>query len=502
MLNSSKQIRTGALISYFAIIFNMLAGLIYTPWMISQIGQNNYGLYTLANSLITIFVMDFGMGSAVSRFVSKYRAENNQKAINDFLGLTYKLYIALDGIILVVFLVLSFFINRIYANLTIDELATFKSLYLIVGLFSIISFPFTNLNGILTAYEKFVNLKLADLFHKVFIIVAMVFALYMGYGVFALVTVNALSGILTILIKLLILRSKTDVKVNLKFKDNKLLKQIFGFSMWTTIKSFAQRIMFNISPSIIAAMVGSVEVAFFSLATTIEGYVFTFANAINGMFLPKISRILVGENSDEKLNKLLVKVAKFHVYTIGFVILCILALGQNFVQLWLGDGYQKVYYCAILIIFPSLIELPQQIAKTALLAKEVVKPQAIIYVVMVVLTVIISFITVPVFGAIGASAAIFISYIFRTVAENFLYKKYLNINIGEYFKNMYFKWSFSAILVLLVGFGLNSIFKDVNFITFVASVCIMAIVYFITLFFTDIEKNDRILLLKKFKILK
>ena len=99
LINSSKQIKIGALISYFAIAFNMVAGLIYTPWMITQIGKNNYGLYTLATSLITIFVMDFGMSAAVSRFVSKYRAEDNQEAVNNFLGMAYKLYIALVTLI-------------------------------------------------------------------------------------------------------------------------------------------------------------------------------------------------------------------------------------------------------------------------------------------------------------------------------------------------------------------------------------------------------------------
>ena len=58
MSNSSKQIKLGAIMSYFTIAFNMVAGLIYTPWMIEQIGRNDYGLYTLANSVISMFLAD------------------------------------------------------------------------------------------------------------------------------------------------------------------------------------------------------------------------------------------------------------------------------------------------------------------------------------------------------------------------------------------------------------------------------------------------------------
>ena len=35
-MNSSKQLKFGAIMSYFTIAFNMIAGLIYTPWMIEE----------------------------------------------------------------------------------------------------------------------------------------------------------------------------------------------------------------------------------------------------------------------------------------------------------------------------------------------------------------------------------------------------------------------------------------------------------------------------------
>lgn len=75
-----SQLKIGAIITYLSIAFNIIAGLIYTPWMVDQIGQSDYGIYTLANSLISLFLIDFGLSSATSRFVAKYRAENDEKA--------------------------------------------------------------------------------------------------------------------------------------------------------------------------------------------------------------------------------------------------------------------------------------------------------------------------------------------------------------------------------------------------------------------------------------
>ena len=42
--NKNKQIMIGALMTYLSIGINVAAGILYTPWMISQIGQSDYGL--------------------------------------------------------------------------------------------------------------------------------------------------------------------------------------------------------------------------------------------------------------------------------------------------------------------------------------------------------------------------------------------------------------------------------------------------------------------------
>lgn len=457
-MSSSKQIKLGALMSYFTIAFNMVAGLIYTPWMIEQIGQSNYGLYTLATSLITLFVMDFGMSAAVSRFVSKYNAAGDQKAVNNFLGIVYKLYFCIDAVIFTALIIVSFFIENIYDNLTATEVETFKILYVIVGLFSVISFPFTNLNGVLTAYERFVDLKIADLLHKVFIIIAMVIALLLGYGVYALVIVNAVAGLLTILVKLIIIRKKTAVKVNLKYRNTKILKEIFGFSAWTTIASLAQRLIFNITPSIIAAVsvTGSVGVAIFGLGQTIEGYVYTFATAINGMFMPRISKIVHDGKRETDLMPLMIRIGRLQCMIIGILVIGFMALGKSFiVDIWNKPTFSQSYICAMLLIIPSFFYLPMQIAHTTLIVENKVKLQAYVFMGMGILNACLSLILSKYFGAIGASFSIFIAYMVRTITMVIIYKIVLKLDMVRFFKETFLKITPYLVITFLVGFAME-----------------------------------------------
>lgn len=453
-MNSSKQIKLGALFSYITIAFNMIAGLIYTPWMISKIGQGNFGLYTLATSLITMFVMDFGMGAAVARFVSRYNAEGNQNKVNNFLGVVYKLYLAIDAVIFIALVIIYFCIDIIYTKLLPEELAIFKTLYIIVALFSVISFPFTNLNGILTSYEKFVQLKLCDLFHKVFIIVAMIVALFAGCGVLALVTVNAVAGILTIILKLIIIKKQTKVKVNFKFFDRGVLKDIFGFSVWTTVGSIMQRLIFNITPSIIAAVsvTGAVGVAVFGLSSTIEGYVYTFATAINGMFMPRISKIIVSGKKDQELMPLMIKIGRIQLMIIGILTVGFITLGKSFiVDIWNKPDFTLSYYCAVALIIPSLFYLPLQIANTALIVENLVKLQSFVFMGMGLLNVACSLLLSKYYGALGASISIFIAYMFRTIMMIIIYHKKMHINMFEFFKKTFLPLSPYLIFTLLIG---------------------------------------------------
>ena len=208
----NKQLKIGAVISSGSIIVNLLAGLFFTPWMIRKIGQNEYGLYTLANSLITLFLIDFGLSSATSRYISRYHAEGDEQAVDNFTGVVYKFYGIIDFVILAVLTTLYFFLPQIYVGLTSQELQQFKVVYIIAASFNVINLPFLTLNGILIAYEKFIQLKAADLIYRVLIVALTVVALQCGMGLYALVSVNAVAGLIVILYKYTVVRTATKVK--------------------------------------------------------------------------------------------------------------------------------------------------------------------------------------------------------------------------------------------------------------------------------------------------
>lgn len=499
MSDSTYQIKLGAVISYITIIFSIITGLLYTPWMIRQIGQNNYGLYTLASSLISLFIIDFGISIAVARFIAKYNADEDQQSVNNLLGIVYKLYLIIDVVVLTTLVVVYFFINIIYVGLTPAELVDFKVIYIIAASFSIISFPFTTLNGILIASEKFIYLKICDLFNKVLTAVLMIIALLFGYGLYALVVVNAICGLIIIAIKFSIIKTKTPIKVNFNFKSRAILIDIFSFSIWATVITLAEKLIFNITPTILGAVSNSANIAVFGIANALEGFVFTFANSINGMFLPTISRMIKKENSDENVLQLMIKIGRIQLIITGLIIIGFISVGKEFIFLWMGEGYITSYYCTILLILPSLLSLTQEIANTTVVVLNKVKQKSYVYMISSIINIVLSLILSQFWGVLGASIAICISYFARYIAMNVIYYKILNIDILRFFKECHVKMLIPLLLSLVIGLGVHFLIYLTGWAGFLVKSSIVVVSYVIIMRFMVFNNFEKKIILDTFQ---
>ena len=490
-LSSSEQMKFGAILSYLSIFINIFAGVIYTPWMIEQIGKGDYGLYTLANSLITLFLVDFGLASATSRYISKYRAEDRQDKIDDFLGVIYKLYLIIDLLIFTVLIIIYFFIDKIYVKLTPTELEKFKVVYIIAASFAIINFPFVTFNGILNSHEKFVQLKFADVLYRTLIIAFTVTALFLGLGLYAIVTVNAVVGLIIILYKFIVIKKSTEIKINWKFNDKSLYKEIFSFSIWVTVSVLAARLVFNITPSILGIVASSSAIAVFGIVNVIEGYTYTLTDAINGMFMPKISRIYERGEREKNIMPLMINVGRFQYAIGGLVLIGFLTVGKEFICLWMDETYIEAYYGIILVVTPGLFYNSLQIANTTMIVEKKVKLQAMISLITGLTNVAFSFVFSYFWGIIGACISICLAYILRIIVCLFVYNNIMKLNIPLFIKKCYVKMTRPILIAVIFGLIINKIYYESGWLELVIKGVMITVIYLISIFFVGLNRNEQ-----------
>lgn len=494
---STREIAWGAIISYLSIGINVLIGLIYTPWMIRTIGSSDYGLYTLAISVINVFAVDFGLSSATTRFVTKKVAEKDTQGIYDVLGLIAKLYLNISAVIFALLVAVYPFLGAIYKGLTPKEFESFKIVYVMVASYSVISFPFISINGIFSAYEEFIAMKLCDLIQKVGSVVLIVIVLCFGGGLYSLVTVNAVSGLLAIAVKLLLLAKRQKVRIHWKYKDHNLLKEIFGFSIWTTVVSICTRLIFNLVPSILGAVSDSAAITQYGIASTIDGYFYTFTSAIGNLFLARVTRLLYGnERSEAALSELAVRVGRIQLIIISLIYLGFASIGREFMILWMGEEYEIAYVCVVLLSFPDIIEYAQQILRDTVIATNRIKEQAVAFIITAALSVPLTIVASRYAGSLGASIAICISCIIRTVTMCYIYHKVLHFDLKQFFFRTYLRIVPVFAVVLLVSFGMNRLFAADNWGELILKGIFITIVYAIAVLFIFLNQDEKRILRK------
>lgn len=431
--------------------FGVLAGLIYTPWMIRTIGASDFAIYSLLLSVVSLVAVDLGLGGATSRFLTLYIARRDREGERSFLTAIVKVFILLAMVVAVALSMVYLLAPRIYPALTDEQVALFRSVLAVYGLYSIVTFPFGPLDGVLLANEKLVQLKGLGLLQKALTVALMVVALVLGYGLHGVVAANIAGGALTTVLKFRVVLRSTAVRPQWRRKTRAELGSVLGFSVWTTVISVSQRLIINVQPSILAALSGVHSVALFSIATTIEGYLFAVAGGINGLLLPRVTRLTVTAEGAEKIQDLLERVGRLQLYLLGTIACGFFLLGSQFVQLWVGPKLAASYSVAAILLLPAVVIATLNVAETALIASGRIRNLALSSLIAAAMSLPLSMLFASQLGALGSAFAVFLGAVVGRIGYvSYVYKKHLSLNMGRFFGLVYLKivpWLLAATLL-------------------------------------------------------
>lgn len=498
----ASQIKTGATISYLTVFLSFGLGLLYTPWMVHQIGVADFGLLSLITAFMSYFMLDLGLGQAVARFVSIAVAENNKNKIDCIISSALRIYLIIDTIIFILLVVSFLFINDIFVKLTSEELEKFKVIFCISGFFSILSFPMMPLSGVMMAHERFVPLKTCEMIQKLLNAFLTIALLCSGGGLYGLVILQGAIGVGVGVYKLIYIRYKIGVNISFFNFDNDIVKALFGFSVWICIILICQRLVVNLCPTILGIRASTTAISIFAIGSTMEGYVWHFSQALNGLFLPRVANLTVKDKGKSEISALLIKVGRFQFIIVGLLISGFCVLGQSFIVLWMGDSFSDSYYVAILMISTGIITLTESIAETLLYVENEVKYRAVIFSVSAITSCILSYILAGSIGAIGCAIAIFTSNLLcGVIGMNMVYSKILGLDIKAFFSKTHIKLFLPLGISLFIGFGLCRIIPTDNWQNLVLVGCLYTVIYYTSFWFCglNIYEKDVIKSLLKIK---
>ena len=489
-----NQRKIGAILSYVAIALNMIVGIAYTPFLIRSLGQSEYGLYSIVNTVISyLTVMDMGFGNSIIIYTARYINQGNKEKQDKLHGMFFVIYCIIGFLATIIGVILYFNVDNLFGNtMTSDELSKAKIMMLILTFNLAVTFPLGIFGNIIAAHEKFIINKSIKILQILLQPLMMIPLLILGYKAIAVVVVITIANVTCLLLNTIICIKKLNV--NLKFKgfDFKLLKEIFAYSFFIFLSQIIDKANWSLGQFLIGSLVGTVATAVYAVAAQLNNIYLNLATAISGVMLPEVTKMEDSKASNKEFTNIFIKTGRVQYILMALIITGFVLFGQAFINWWAGPGYEDSYIMACILMIPLTIPLIQNIGLSILQAKNLYKYMVLIFLGIAVINICISIPLTKMWSGIGTAIGTAISLIIgQIIILNIYYQKKVSINIIEFWKNI-LKMSIPVVFVVIFGIILNMLIVSNNIIILVFKIILYSIVYGIMMWLfgmNDYEKD-------------
>ena len=434
-----NQLKAGAVLNYAVLILNTLVNLLYTPYMLRMMGQSEYGLYSLVASVIgCLTILDLGFGNAIVRYTAKYRAEGKTEEQYKMFGMFLILYIVIGVIAFCSGLGLYFNVDNMFRDImTAIELEHTRVMMLILIFNLAFTFPMSIFGSIMSAYERFVFPKIINIIRICLNTAIMIVLLNMGYKAIAMVSLMTVFNAVTLIINYIYCKRVLHVKIKYGKFQWGFLAEVSVYSLWIFLNAIMDKVYWSTGQFVLGAVAGTVAVSVFAVAIQLQSMYLQFSTAISSVFLPKVTSMVTQNAKDEELSELFIRTGRIQNLIMSLILFGFIVFGQQFVNLWAGEGYSNAYYMTLAFFISLYIPLIQNMGITILQARNQMRFRSLLYIVLAFIALVFEIIFAKTWGGIGCALAVSIALLIgQGLIMNIYYQRVQHLNILKFWKEI------------------------------------------------------------------
>ena len=493
---AKSQLRVGAVMSYINMALGSLIPMFYTPVMLNLLGQSEYGLFKLASTVTSYLgLISFGIGSAVVRYLVKYRAEGDKDGEERMFGLFNIIFLVISAITLVVGVVIAFNVGLIYGqSLSNEQLFEMTILVLILTINTAICFSATPYTAVVTCHERFIFLQIINIITTVLTPIANLFVLFLGFKSIGMVASSFALTIVIRIVYIIYVKSSIGIKPRYKNMPTYLVKELLIFSFWIFVSNVVNQ-LYNATDTVIIGAVpalATVGVAIYNVGATFTNMMQSFTTGINSVLTPKINTMVFTGSSNAELTDMVIRFGRLQAYIVALVCSGFIAFGQQFIKLWAGSDYSEAYWVCLATMIPICIPLVQSVALNIIVAQNRHRFRSLVYLGIAIVNVIGTILCVNQFGIIGAAVVSGVAYIIGPgLILNWYYWKKIGLEIPRFWRDIAKLFIIPTIMAAVTIFILNFVTLD-KWITLLIGIIIYTLVFAIVNWFivmNDYEKD-------------
>lgn len=433
-----NQLKSGILISYATILVSNLIPMLYTPIMLRILGQAEYGVYGIAQSISNyLYLLNMGLGSTIIRYLAKYRASGEREKEEYVAGMFFEVYCVLSVIIAVAGAVIAANIHNYDNALTQDELEILRKLVILNTINTAVFMPMNVMGSILVAHEEYIVNKGVALITTILTPFLNLAFLYAGVGSVGFPVVTIITNLIGYSIYTPYAIKKIGIRPRFGKPDWPLLGEIFQYTMVIFLTRVVSSLYWSTDKLIIGWAMGSVATAVYNIGAVFNGHVSSFSNAISSVLVPKLTQMEVQNASKAEFTSIFIRIGRLQFVVVSFIVSAFVAFGRQFIELWAGAGYEEAYWVAIYTMIPATIGMVQNTGINILYAKNKHKFRAVSHTCAAVMNVILTAVWINRYGIVGAAFATCLACVIDDgFAMNWYYHKRIGIDIPLFWKNI------------------------------------------------------------------
>lgn len=431
---SGKKVVKNAFYNSIAWIITVVIGILATPYIVHKLDLQGYGIYALFTSFVGYYgLLDLGFGQGTTKFVAQYNA------VGDYQNITRSINAALwvqlvTGIIGSSFILL--FSEGILQLLKVPEIHWLDAKF---GLYaSAIGFFFTMITGTLSSalmgLQRYDLTSRTTLITNTLLTLSIIGILYAGYGLRAVLYVNALFAVIVCLVYYFFIKFLLPSWSPFRQFDFVYFREMFHFSSYMFLFKLSSVLDNHLVRFIISAVLNPAAVTLYVVPMKVIAAVGGLLGNITTVLFPFASELNAGKNK-ERLHKIYIDSTKY-VSTLAFPLYMILVFfSTDILTVWMGKNFADqggvvMSVLAIAYLITSLTMVPVNIA-IGLGASKVVAAFSIL---VIFLNICFVYPFSLWWGITGTATAILLEQIEAPIFIIYITRKVIGVRLHEYLK--------------------------------------------------------------------
>lgn len=352
---SRRTISRGLYLSYVALFLNLATSFVLTPFILGYLGRSLYGVWAIISSTVAyIQVFDFGMNTAIAKYVAEFQATNQKERLSKFISSAFAVLLAVGCLAILINIGLLPLIPRLI-DIPEESVLSVQIAFLGMGVNVLFAFLGGVFENIIYGFQRVDIWKIFSVTRLLSYALFTMLFLGLGMGIVGVAIASASSTLVLFPLYLLVFKGGNyGIAIRPSLVDVKILRETAPYSIRSFVLSITSRILYQTDSIVIGIILGAAQVTPYAIAYRLCFMATYLFSQISTVMFPVFSKLsALGDLNG--LRGVYLTTTRISVGIMTPIAIYLLLFGHSFINLWVGSENWVGFNVFLLFIIMDFI---------------------------------------------------------------------------------------------------------------------------------------------------